>query len=189
MCLTHEYRWLTISNCLTFTRLLVAPLVMCAIATEYWITAFLMFACAAFTDLLDGYLARLLHEQTHLGRLLDPIADKVLLVGSFGALTLYESPSFPIPHWFLLLVVVRELLLITGSLVLLCRGDGNAVQPHWWGKMTTMFQTMFIMWLFICRFMHWGPTKTYYVLLYALAIFSAMSLLYYGKHGKLWLFH
>ena len=78
--------WNTFSNGLTLVRLVCAPVVVVSLYYAYWLTAFVVFMFAAGTDLLDGYIARAWNEQTHLGAFFDPIADKFLLISSFGAL-------------------------------------------------------------------------------------------------------
>ncbi len=171
--------WFTIANVLSMSRVFLAPFVVIGIAFNWWLFSFLLFVVAAVTDLLDGYLARLLHQQTYLGKLLDPIADKIFLLASFTALAFVGSPSFKIPLWFVALVVVRELLIIMGSYVIITTHEHPKVEPILWGKLTTFFQMLFISWLFVCYFMHWEPARTYYAFLVLLAFFSFISFIQY----------
>ena len=70
--------WLTISNVLTVLRILLVPVIVVGISHHLWSFVFVLFLVAGLTDMLDGYLARWLNEQTTLGACLDPIADKIL---------------------------------------------------------------------------------------------------------------
>ncbi len=178
-----DKQWVTISNLLTIARLVLAPVVVASLYCQQWLLAFVVFVVAATTDLLDGYLARALNQQTHLGTLLDPIADKVLLVASFGALAFFRSPFFHIPCWFFALVLCREALILLGSIVLLHFYRSAHVQPMIWGKLTTLSQVLFVIWIFVCYFAGWKPQRTDSVLLIILALFSCISLVQYVRRA------
>lgn len=169
----------TYSNALTAARILLAPVIVVGILREWWVAVFLLFLIAALTDVLDGYLARLFNESSSLGEYLDPVADKILLFSSFAALAAGHSPSFPIPVWFVVVVLFRETVLLAGSCYCLKHRPQVPLGPTVWGKLTTLFQILFILWLFICHFCSWAPAKTYYVLLLLLALFSLLSCLHY----------
>lgn len=175
--------WLTISNFLTISRIFLTPVIVYGIFSQRWRMVFLLFLIVTITDLLDGYLARLLNQNTYLGKILDPVADKFLIISSFSSLAFLHSPSFFIPAWFVALVVLREFIIIFGSSILLFLKTNFEVQPNIWGKLTTFFQLIFIMWIFICYFFAWVPAKTYYSLLILLSFFSILSLLQYIKIG------
>lgn len=175
--------WGTISNGLTFVRLLLAPVVVVGLYRQCWVMAFVLFVVAAATDLLDGYIARAFDQQTHLGTILDPLADKCLLVASFGALAFFHLPFFHVPHWFFLIVVCREALILLGSIILLRWFKDAHIQPMLWGKMTTFLQILFIIWVFICYFVGWEPNQTHMFLLVLLTIFSLLSLYQYIRRA------
>ena len=175
--------WLTISNLLTISRIFLTPVIVYGIFSQKWRMVFLLFLFVAISDLLDGYLARLLNQNTYLGKILDPVADKFLIISSFSSLAFLHSPSFFIPAWFVALVIFREFIIIFGSSLLLLFKTNFEVKPNIWGKLTTFFQLIFIMWIFICYFFAWVPAKTYYSLLILLSFFSILSLLQYVKIG------
>ncbi len=177
----QDARWLTISNILSITRILLVPVIVFGLARHWWLFSFFVFVFAGITDLLDGYFARLLHEQTNLGKVLDPLADKIFLLALFIALAFVGSPSFNIPLWFVVLAVIREVLIVLGSCIIIATNEHPKVEPILWGKLTTFFQMAFIAWLFVCNFMHWEPARTYYVLLVLLAFFSLVSFIQYLK--------
>jgi cardiolipin synthase len=187
--------WLTPSNAITLLRMLMAPVVVWLVYQAYWQLAFITFVSAAATDMLDGQLARILNEQTHLGTLLDPIADKVLLLSAFAALTLFPVPFFHIPIWFLFILIGREFLMVFGSLFLIQHDRVAVVRPLLWGKISTCMQILFITWLFIAYFAGWQAGLLDQIGLSLVGFSAAISLLQYvivillpqkllGRQGK-----
>jgi CDP-diacylglycerol--glycerol-3-phosphate 3-phosphatidyltransferase len=179
----QDKRWITISNILTLSRIVVSPVIAFEIYRQNWHMAFGLFVFGAITDLLDGYLARLFNTQTHLGRMLDPLADKIFLISLFYSLAFISSPSFHIPSWFVYLILFREFVILFGSMVLLALKVNFEIRPILWGKLTTFFQIMFIGWIFSCCFFRWIPHRTYNVSLILLASYSIFSLLQYVRVG------
>lgn len=182
-----QSKWLTVSNVLTCSRIVAAPIVAFGIYREWWFLTFVLFFFASVTDVLDGYCARKFGDETELGKILDPIADKIFLLTCFIALAFFSSPSFQIPRWFVYLVLVRETALIIGSGFLLITRTNFYVAPTLGGKLTTFFQLLFIFWIFMCHFFKWMPTKTYLSVLIFLTIFSFLSFLQYFRRGLLYL--
>ena len=113
----HEKK-ITISTLFTLARIAITPLIVIAMVFQQWGAAFILFVCAALTDIIDGHLARLCDEKTFLGACLDPIADKILILSCFFMLAFVQSPLFTIPLWFVLLVLIKELVLIGGAIAL-----------------------------------------------------------------------
>ena len=184
--ISRDKSWFTLSNALTCARVLLAPFVMVGIAHQAWGWAFLLLVVASITDLLDGYVARLCNQQTHLGVLLDPIADKFFILCCFYALVFLGSPSFKVPAWFFIMECVREVTILGGSYLLIRFDSQFQIAPTILGKLTTFFQISFICWLFVCRFFQWNPVKTFIVFFIALTLFSVWSLLHYIVIG--WLY-
>lgn len=183
----EDKSWFTISNFLTFARIFLTPVIVYGISKEKWDFVFLILLVVAATDILDGFLARLLNENTNLGKMLDPIADKFLLITSFCTLAFVDSPSFFIPGWFVLLIFVREFIILLGSFLIFKFRVNFEISPTIWGKLTTFFQFLFIFWLFVCNFFGWVPARTYHTLLILLSLFSIISLLQYIKIGFMYL--
>jgi CDP-diacylglycerol--glycerol-3-phosphate 3-phosphatidyltransferase len=102
-------------NQLTTSRLVLAVVLFVLIAIESWLWCLAVFAVAALTDFLDGYLARVQGQTSTLGRLLDPLVDKVLMCGAFIFLLPYGSHPEEgwLRPWMVVVVVSREFL-ITG---------------------------------------------------------------------------
>ena len=179
---------ITLSTWLTLLRVMLVPFIVGAMITHYWGIAFVLFMIASFTDLIDGNLARLRNEKTFLGAVLDPIADKLLLLSVFFTLAFVQSPLFAIPKWFVWLVLIKEMLQGFGFILVYLIKGHIEVQPRLLGKLTTMVQMVFIMWLFACYFFEWLPIKTYYSMLGILLFLIGASFLQYAHMGWTWLF-
>lgn len=100
-------------NQLTGLRFLLSFVLFYLISQELWLASLLVFIFAAFTDWLDGHLARTQNMQSSLGRNLDPLVDKVLICGTFIFLIPIGTTEGWLPPWMVTVVVARELL-ITG---------------------------------------------------------------------------
>lgn len=126
--------YLTVSNLLSFTRiLLVLPflLVMLSDIPSARLWGCLILALGALTDKLDGYVARRFHEETELGRILDPLADKV----GVGAVAIILLLLGSLPLWFVATLVVRDLLILAGGLYIK-RRTGVVLPSNTAGKWT-----------------------------------------------------
>jgi cardiolipin synthase len=174
---------LTLPTVLTLARLTSTPVIVYAMIKHYWGIAFWLIVISAFTDLFDGYIARTFNQKTLLGAILDPLADKLLVLSVYFTLTFVQSPLFSIPLWFVILVLFKELILIGGVLFLYLKKDFLEIKPTLLGKLTMVMQILFIIWLFACYFFHWLPVKTYYTALGALLVLVLSSLCQYGRIG------
>jgi len=130
--------WLTLPNLFTLARLVLAPFVLQAIFNRRHAAALALFAAAAATDGIDGYLARRLRAATPAGAYLDPIADKLLLSGVYLALALIGS----LPWWLVAVVFGRDLLILGSSAVALLVTQLRAFPPSVWGKASTALQIL-----------------------------------------------
>jgi len=128
--------WLTVPNLFTLARLALAPIVVFEILHQRHMAAAVLFAIAAATDLIDGYLARRLHSATSSGAYLDPIADKLLLSGVF--LAIIGSA----PLWLVAVIFGRDLLILVSSGAALVLTRLRAFPPSVWGKASTFFQIL-----------------------------------------------
>lgn len=178
----HEKK-ITISTIITLIRIGLTPFIVGAMVAHCWGIACILFVIAAITDGVDGYLARIRNERTFLGAALDPIADKILLLSCFFTLAFVQSPLFTIPLWFVIVVLIKELVVIGGACVVYyCTGDVE-ISPTRLGKTTTVIQISFIMWLFACYFFAWMPVKTYYTMLGLVLLVVGASLVQYVRIG------
>lgn len=125
-------------NQLTFLRLCLVPFLVLAILDERYRTAFVLFVIAGVTDGLDGLLARTLHQQTVLGRYLDPVADKLLLSTLFLVLTHTGLISWRIT----VLVFARDLGILVVSAILYVSMGERDFSPSLLGKANTLAQIL-----------------------------------------------
>lgn len=184
----HEWR-ITLPTVVTLARIGFVPFIVFSMVFGLWRSAFFLFASAALTDMIDGNLARLRNEKTFLGACLDPIADKLLLISTFCTLAFVSTPLFSIPLWFVLVVLGKEVLQIGGAFALFAIKGHLAVRPTILGKMTTLVQMFFIIWLFACYFFQWVPIKTYYTMLGLVIILVCASFMQYLRIGVRMIMH
>jgi cardiolipin synthase len=123
-------------NLISLLRLLSAPLVGWLLYGGRFRTALFVLLIAGVTDWLDGYAARKLRMTNRIGIVLDPLADKVLLVVVFVCLGLLGL----IPFWLFVMVVVRDLVIVTGALLLRLLRNRREFIPSLMGKISTFFQ-------------------------------------------------
>ncbi len=127
-------------NALTVLRiLLIAPIVMLLVAGNYTMTL-VVFGIAAATDAADGLLAKQFGWTSELGKLLDPIADKLLLLAAFATLTLVGL----VPLWLTALIVGRDVVIGTGALVYKVAFGSLRGQPTAVSKLNTLCQILFV---------------------------------------------
>lgn len=100
------------------------------------IAALVTFAVAALSDVLDGWIARRFNQRSRLGSILDPLADKLLLVAVVVTLSFSAWPV-ELPLWFVIVVLTREILSIAGAFLIDHVAGKVRIQPHWTGKAAT----------------------------------------------------
>jgi cardiolipin synthase len=146
---------MTTANKVTFARIALIPVFVCFAIyygmghgrgeAEEWLrwAAVGAFALASASDGLDGYIARRFNQRTELGVILDPIADKSLLMA--GIITLsFSGWPLHLPVWFAVLVVGRDLMVMLGALVLILLQGRAAVRTTWTGKTATAMQMILL---------------------------------------------
>mgnify|MGYP006292960025 CR=1 FL=1 len=126
----------SLPNLITIGRLLLTPLVIVMIVYGDWSVAFALFATASLSDALDGWLARSFRLQSELGAVLDPLADKALIVSVYVTLAIQGV----LPPWLAIMVVSRDLLIIGAVAVAWLVSRPFEVRPHPVSKATTLFQ-------------------------------------------------
>ena len=137
---------MSIPNYLTLFRILLTPVFFIALVSYtpekegLRLVALAIFVVAALTDALDGLLARYLKQRTALGQMLDPLADKILLVSAFVGLFFVPTLPFRPPIWITITIVFRDLILLFGFFTLHFATPRMEVQTNVWGKLTTVSQ-------------------------------------------------
>lgn len=131
---------MNLPNIISLGRLLSVPVVIYLILNDFMTAAFWLFIAAGISDGLDGYLAKALGQSSALGAYLDPIADKVLLVGVY--LTLGQAGH--LPTWLVIMVVFRDLIIVGGIILLHISNSGIRMRPLLISKVNTAAQIALI---------------------------------------------
>lgn len=126
----------TIPNQLTLLRLLLTPPVALALLRGQYRPAFACLVAAGVTDALDGWLARRFGWSSRLGALLDPVADKVLMLGAYLSL----AAAGAVPVWLAALIVGRDAAILVFASIMLGLGRRRRFPPSLWGKLSTLCQ-------------------------------------------------
>ncbi|MFZ5775654.1 MAG: CDP-diacylglycerol--glycerol-3-phosphate 3-phosphatidyltransferase [Thermodesulfobacteriota bacterium] len=129
---------MNIPNFLTIARILLIPVMVIFLLDGELVSAFWVFVAAGVTDGLDGFLARVLHQQTEFGAFIDPIADKLLLLTAYVSLA---ALGF-LPKWLAVVVVSRDVLICGGIGVLMLYNRSFVIRPSLVSKMTTLLQLL-----------------------------------------------
>ncbi|TGJ99333.1 CDP-alcohol phosphatidyltransferase family protein [Leptospira semungkisensis] len=144
-----EDRIFTLSNFLSVSRVLLLPFfiqftrkhIESPRSGEYLLLAIGTCVLAVLTDFLDGFLARLLSQESVLGKYLDPICDKIVTIGGLSVIVHY----YQFPLWILLIYILRELLGVwLGGFLYLKRGIQG--KPNWWGKFGVGLVAVSVLW-------------------------------------------
>ena len=134
---------MNIANKLTVLRIIMVPIFMLFLMLDitnpvYVTIALVLFVVASLTDMLDGQLARKHNMVTNFGKLMDPLADKMLTTAAFLGLMHFSRAS----AWAVMLILTREF--IVSGIRLVAAGEGTVIAASIWGKMKTVFQMVMI---------------------------------------------
>jgi CDP-diacylglycerol--glycerol-3-phosphate 3-phosphatidyltransferase len=127
---------LNVPNALTVLRILLVPVLVVALLDESsssWLAAG-VFALASFTDMIDGYIARSRRQITTFGKLMDPVADKLLIIAALVVL----SDQDRIATWIVMVIIAREFAVTVTRMA--ATGQGVVISANWWGKAKTIVQ-------------------------------------------------
>jgi cardiolipin synthase len=131
--------WLTVPNALTLSRIALTPVFGLLWWRHRYGAALAVFIAAAFSDMLDGFAARVLDQRTKVGQVLDPTADKLMVMVAFVT----AAATGDVPRWLAALVIGRDVLLAAGgalfAFVLRGRLDPDRWRPTRIGKYATFF--------------------------------------------------
>jgi CDP-diacylglycerol--glycerol-3-phosphate 3-phosphatidyltransferase len=177
---------MTTANKVTILRILLIPFFV--VEVLYYVKsgnelnrllAFLSFAVAAICDGVDGYIARRYNQRSELGAILDPLADKLLLVSAVVVLSFEHRPYLQsVPLWLTGTIIGRDILLLTGLIVIQMTVGKVAVKPRVVGKIATVLQMVVVVWILL----KW-PEEALSSLTLASALFTGASGLLYVWDG------
>lgn len=135
-----RFGWHWLPNILTLVRLaLILPFAL-ALYRGQFMLALALFVLAAISDGVDGFLARRFGWFSRFGAIADPLADKALLVTSYAVMTMTGL----VPAWLLVVIVVRDLVIVSGGLAFHFLIGRYQVSPSWLGKLNTFVQILFV---------------------------------------------
>ena len=171
---------MNIPNMLTLIRIILVPIFVILIMHGSFPYALAVFVIAGITDGLDGFLARILGQQTVLGSYLDPLADKALIITSFVILSILEI----IPGWLAVVVISRDCIILFGVSVLFLMSVPFEIHPTYVSKATTVLQllTVFLVLMFKCLPGYTNPLMIM-TLFWGTAFFTVVSGFYYIFKG------
>lgn len=168
-----------IPNIISVLRIvLVVPVVVLLFEREF-VWALLVFFIAGVSDGLDGYLAKRNNWVTRLGSILDPLADKALLMSSFIVLAWLEL----IPLWLVIIVICRDLIIVAGSVVYHYLIGEFDMKPSFMSKLNTFFQIVLVLVVVFSMGVMELPAWLKYMFVYSILITTVLSGLHY-----IWIF-
>ena len=148
---------MTTANKITILRILLIPFFIAQVLYYLengrelfrWL-AVLCFGAAVLSDAIDGYIARRFNQRSQLGAVLDPLADKLLLVSSVILLSGDVEPHLHrIPLWLTATIIGRDILCTMGLAAIYCTCEKATVRPVFVGKMATVFQMVVVIWILL----------------------------------------
>ncbi|WP_010598159.1 CDP-alcohol phosphatidyltransferase family protein [Rickettsiella massiliensis] len=162
-------------NLVTCIRFILIGPILWALLKKYYPLAFYLFLVAGLSDGLDGFLARFFGWTSQFGALIDPLADKLLLMSSFMVLAYLKQ----IPFWLMILVIGRDTWIMGGALIYrYCVGPLN-YKPVWISKLNTFLQLVLVTLLLIKLAFYPLPERLIDRLIEAVFITSLLSFIQY----------
>ena len=163
-----------IPNFLSICRIALIYPILESLLSKDFIMSLTFFAIASLTDALDGFLARKMNWQTELGKILDPVADKLLLTGTIFILWVSEY----IPLYIFIIFFSRDVAILVGAAIKMTLIESNTPLPNILGKLTTGLQIAYI--FIIILFELLGISISLVVLDVSIVIVTLMSLVVYA---------
>ena len=177
---------ITTATKITLVRLVLVPVFVGELlaflktgaAAHYW-AALISYGVAVVSDGVDGYVARRFNQRTELGAMLDPLADKLLMRSALVVLTFFGAARFSvIPVGLTGLVLLGDVLVLSGYAILHAVKNRPAVKPHWTGKVATVLLMALVSWVLL----RW-PDGVVPWLVGATAGFTAVATVQHLRYG------
>jgi CDP-diacylglycerol--glycerol-3-phosphate 3-phosphatidyltransferase len=159
---------MTTANKITILRILLIPVFVVEVLyyglegnETHRLLAVLCFGIAAICDGVDGYIARRYNQRSELGAILDPLADKLLLVSGVVVLSFDHQPYLQkVPLWLTGTIIGRDILLLAGLLVIHLMVGRFTIRPRILGKVATVLQMIVVVWILLKWPPSWLPAWT-----------------------------
>lgn len=134
-----------VPNILSICRILLIPVIVISVAFNNYLLALIIFTISSLTDVVDGYIARNYDAVTNVGKLLDPLADKLTQLAMVASLVWADVIS----GWILTVLLIKELIMIAGAAFLY--GKSVVVYSRWYGKLATVLLYLSIVVSLLCK--------------------------------------
>src|SRR5438128_4586166 len=181
-------RIITVPNLLTIFRMVLIPVFVSMLFYQKFVWALAIFVVAGITDGLDGLFARRFRQQSQLGRILDPIADKMMLVTSFVVLSMravFPTPlprHLPVPFWVTITVISRDVFILVGAAAINMVTGFRAFRPSLFGKISTVVQIVTVAAVILAAETRVGTgyyLPTLYALVFTLTVLSGVHYVFF----------
>jgi cardiolipin synthase len=172
---------MNIPNLLTLSRIILVPIIVILLMDGSFCLALVLLMISGVTDVLDGFLARVLNQQTLLGAYLDPIADKALMISCFVTLAVKKL----IPGWLSVIVISRDCIILLGVSVLTMLSVPFKIRPIMLSKLTTFVQIITILAVLVgrCWSVNFQKETGLDALFLLTAVMTVITGLYYMSMG------
>ena len=177
---------LTIPNLLTFLRMALIPVFAILLVYHKEGLALVVFTVAGVTDGIDGFIARRMKQESELGTIIDPIADKLLMTVAFVMLTLPSvmgtARHLPVPFWVTATVIGRDIGIIAVAGAINMMTGFRGFKPSWLGKASTFVQVIGVILILVAAV--WPALRgfylpTVYTTVAAFAVFSGIHYIFH----------
>ncbi len=175
---------------LTIFRMVLIPVFVTLLFYQRFVLALTVFIIAGVTDGLDGLLARRFDQRSQLGTVLDPIADKLMLVTAFVVLSMrsiFPQPlpgHLPIPFWVTVAVISRDVFIVVGAAAINIMTGFRGFRPSWLGKLNTTVQITAIAVIMFAASFPYGTgyyLPTVYAIVFAMAVLSGSHYVFFAS--------
>jgi cardiolipin synthase (CMP-forming) len=181
-------RIVTVPNLLTIFRMVLIPVFASLLFYQRFVLALVVFVIAGVTDGLDGLLARRFDQRSQLGTILDPIADKMMMVTSFVVLSMrsvFPQPvpsHLPIPFWVTIAVISRDVFILVGAAAINIVTGFRGFRPSLLGKINTTVQIIAIAAIMFAASVPYGTgyyLPTVYTTVFTFAVLSGVHYVFF----------
>ena len=181
-------RIVTLPNLLTVFRMVLIPVFASLLFYQRFVLALVVFVLAGVTDGLDGLLARRFNQKSQLGTILDPIADKLMLVTAFVVLSMrsvFPQPlpsHLPVPFWVTVAVISRDVFILVGAAAINVVTGFRGFRPSMLGKINTTVQIAAIAAIIFAASVPFGTgyyLPTVYTIVFAFAVLSGAHYVFF----------
>jgi cardiolipin synthase (CMP-forming) len=183
-------RIVTVPNMLTVFRMVLIPVFVTLLFYQRFVLALAVFVIAGLTDGLDGILARRFQQESQLGTVLDPIADKLMMVTAFIVLSMrsiFPQPvpsHLPIPFWVTIAVISRDVFIVVGAAAINIMTGFRGFRPSWLGKANTTVQIIAIAIIMFAASVPYYTgyyLPTVYVVVFTFAVTSGLHYIFFAS--------